>query len=377
MKNKIIIVFVVLLNYSIVAKFEINRQENFIPATNNYILSVPKDHNIHSKYAYEWWYFVSHLFEDKKQESKHATFQVVIFRLSNNMRPLLPPSEKKGKSTFIINLTYSDLKNKNHYHTSYYVSDQLIKSKINTQFFEFNAPGLNFKIQKEGHVSIYAKALFPQGEMIEIETDLNNQKSVVFHGEQGYSRKGTCDTCASHYLSSTRLLGKTSIKFNKSKKEFHSLAWHDHEFGSQTLDKDQEGWDWFSLQLNSKEEFMIFRVRNQKNPQKNYYAGTYIDQRGQSKNLSPNKIKLKPTQFIKLKDGANYPVEWEISIQDKNTRHFKITADYDNQLNISHIYNFPNYWEGSCYVTDLKTNKIIGHAYMELTGYETTKKINF
>ncbi len=40
-----------------------------------------------------------------------------------------------------------------------------------------------------------------------------------------------------------------------------ALSWMDHEFGSEELQRDQAGWDWFAIQLDDRREIMDYRLR--------------------------------------------------------------------------------------------------------------------
>ena len=38
-------------------------------------------------------------------------------------------------------------------------------------------------------------------------------------------------------------------------------SWMDHEFGTSFLEKHQQGWDWFSIQLADGADLMMFQMR--------------------------------------------------------------------------------------------------------------------
>src|SRR5207247_2069298 len=62
---------------------------------------------------------------------------------------------------------------------------------------------------------------------------------------------------ASHYYSMTRLEVRGTINGRRCR----GLAWMDHEFGSSALRENQQGWDWFSVQLDNDSELMLYQMR--------------------------------------------------------------------------------------------------------------------
>ncbi|NIS74787.1 MAG: carotenoid 1,2-hydratase, partial [Deltaproteobacteria bacterium] len=75
-------------------------------------------------------------------------------------------------------------------------------------------------------------------------------KPVVLHGEEGLSQKSKEPGNASYYYSQTRLETSGSVSVEGREYEVEGLSWLDREWSTSALGAEQEGWDWFSLQLH-------------------------------------------------------------------------------------------------------------------------------
>ena len=56
-------------------------------------------------------------------------------------------------------------------------------------------------------------------------------------------------------------------------------SWMDHEFGTSFLEPDQQGWDWFSLQLDDGAELMLYQMRRRDGRADPHSSGTLVDRR--------------------------------------------------------------------------------------------------
>ena len=140
-------------------------------------------------------------------------------------------------------------------------------------------------------------------------------------------------------------------------------AWMDREFFNNLLDSKQVGWDWFSLQLDSGADIMVFQVRS--NDGSTYKSGTYIAKDGTTESLNNNDIELTPkTYWVSENSQRRYPIEWEIHLPSYN-KTFTVTARFQHQELFNSI-PFPfYYWEGQSLVTGSES----GRAYLEMVGY--------
>ena len=96
-----------------------------------------------------------------------------------------------------------------------------------------------------------------------LKLTLTPDKPLVFHGENGLSTKGAGEGQASYYTSFTSLETRGFLRMgeNGPQREVKGTSWFDHEFGSNQLAQDQEGWDWFSMHLSDGRDLMLYFLR--------------------------------------------------------------------------------------------------------------------
>src|SRR5690606_538492 len=92
--------------------------------------------------------------------------------------------------------------------------------------------------------------------------DLRALQPPVLNGEQGLSRKSSAPGAASYYYSMPRLDARGTLSRGELTFEVQGLAWLDREWGSGALDVNQEGWDWFALQLEDGSAIMFYALRH-------------------------------------------------------------------------------------------------------------------
>ena len=89
----------------------------------------------------------------------------------------------------------------------------------------------------------------------------------------------------------------------------------DHEWFTHQLEANQQGWDWFSVQLENGSELMLFQLRNTGGGIDPYSSGTYIAADGRARHLERADFELQPLEYWKSpKTGARYPVRWKITV---------------------------------------------------------------
>jgi predicted secreted hydrolase len=332
-------------------------EEGFAAAKPGYTWSFPRDHGAHPSYQTEWWYFTGQLYRSDAEIFKKAPrygFQLTFFRrraggpgmqgdnyLAHSALSLLELSEPRFIST--TKRTRGTL--------ALAGAKENLMSVWNREW-EVNQIGalhaLSFDLEIDGTVHHIKLAGEPARE------------DIIFHGENGFSRKGGCDTCASLYYSLPRIRMKGHIEKEGRPEEVFGLAWMDHEFMSNALQETQAGWDWMGLMFKDGTNLMLFRVRGT-DPAFDYYSGTLQNSAG-TRALQKGEFSIKPTKTWKSSfSGAAYPIEWEIEVpaaQIKKT----IKARMADQEVVDE--EGLTYWEGA--VSDGEEGMI---GYLEMTGY--------
>ena len=95
----------------------------------------------------------------------------------------------------------------------------------------------------------------------ELSLVLSPEKPPVLHGPNGISRKGPEPDAVSKYVSLTRLASAGWWTSGGTSEAVTGLSWFDHEWGSGSIGKETQGWDWFALHLLDGRDLMLYRLR--------------------------------------------------------------------------------------------------------------------
>ena len=144
----------------------------------------------------------------------------------------------------------------------------------------------------------------------------------------------------------------------------------DHEISSNQLGSDQSGWDWAGIQISNGYSIMFYRLRLLDGTQDKKSVAYYVDERGKIIKITRDFRINVLSKWMSSRTKIEYPSIIELTID--NDIYILEPTMKDQELNSKGSGGL-SYWEGSCRVKDLK-GKIIGNAYLELTGY--TQKNN-
>jgi predicted secreted hydrolase len=323
--------------------------EPFDTAKKDFNFSFPKDHGSHPNFKTEWWYYTGNLYKEGDVPFKDAPsygYQLTFFRQKSD------PSQG-----YLAHAAFSDFKNKTH------------------SFESLKAPGIfDFAGALENRLKVWNKSWL--SEMIQnnillkfsvgsISTNMvlaTDSLQPILQGDNGYSKKGSCDTCASQYVSFSRIPTKAELYHNTTQTKLTGISWMDHEFMSNTLQPNQTGWDWFSLITKDGTEVMLFKVRA-KDTKDDFYSGSCIVN-GVLSQLSAKNYSVTPTKYW-VHNSTKYPSEWKIESKICNNLNVTIKTRIDNQLLTFPYEQVSSYYEGAVHSLD---ESVIG--YVELTGYE-------
>jgi predicted secreted hydrolase len=194
------------------------------------------------------------------------------------------------------------------------------------------------------------------------------EKPPAVHGHDGVSLKAACATCASHYYSMTRLRTSGTLVYGGKRLRVAGLSWMDHEFGSDELQRDQAGWDWFSVQLDDRREIMDYRLRTKDGSLTPESSGSLIDARGGVRYLNRDAVAVDVTSSWKSPHtGGIYPSGWRMRIPSQHLDVVLVPTAKDQEL--ANTTGGVSYWEGAVDVRDAASSKHLGVGYVELTGY--------
>ena len=318
------------------------------PVTRGTALEFPKDHGIHLEQGIEWWYLTANL-----QSDSGETFGVqwTLFRT-------LMPSRVESK-WWDNNLYFAHfaIQNKQD-HVAFERFSRANQAKVTS--WPFSARIDNWQLSSIND-EFLPLSLTAAHENYEISLILSDSP-ITLHGDKGYSQK-TQSGHASYYFSYPFLQVKGSLTFAGKTYKVIGNAWYDREWSASLLDKEQVGWDWFSLvdyqsdTLSEKQGLMLFCIRDNEN-RYDYCSGTRIAANGETVDISKEDIKLSVIETVTL-NNREYPSKWQVELPNSPAIIIEsITKDSRNQLTIP-------YWEGRIKAT----GGFNGKGYAEITGY--------
>jgi predicted secreted hydrolase len=327
----------------------------------------PRDHGTHDQFRIEWWYFTGHVFS---QDQKRFGYELTFFRRGmDELRHQKSLSQWAIRHLYLAHFAISEEETK-----QFHVAEKLSRAGLGKAGAEEG--GLHVwidhwraKAENPEHQGIHLQA---ENEHMELDLHLSLLKNPVVHGEQGISRKGALPNQTSHYYSLTRLKTQGTIRLDQRSYEVEGVSWMDHEFGSGELGKDQVGWDWFSLQLHSNVEIMIYQLRQTDGSPDPASSGTVVFPNGQTRHLSLEDIQLSILDHWESPvSQARYPSQWRLRIPFLGLE-VDITPIFPNQELVTRESTRVTYWEGAVDVEGMAEGKHTqGVGYVEMTGYAT------
>jgi predicted secreted hydrolase len=325
-----------------------------------YRYQFPRDHFEHPDFRTEWWYYTGNL---HSADNHRYGFELVFFRQGERTTDRDNPSAWRIDDLYLAHLALTDIDGRTF----------LSRQRLNRA-----GPGIagasldqarvwNGNWQASWNLATSEQTLQAVAEGVRFTLRLKPRKPPVIHGENGVSQKAAGAGKASHYVSFPRL----EVEGTLNGTAVSGQAWMDHEWFTHQLEANQQGWDWFSVQLADNRELMLFQLRDSSGAIDPFSAGTYIAPGGRATHLKRADFHLQPLDYwTSPKTGARYPVKWRIEIPSLGIS-LECAAAIPQQELVPEQKGSPTYWEGA--VTYSGTASGVG--YLEMTGYGSRVKL--
>jgi len=344
--------------------------QQFTPATAPYTFVFPRDHFAHDAYRTEWWYFTGHL---RAKDGRRFGYELTFFRIGLEPRP---SQWKPGESAWYAYQLYpahfaiTDERSGTFVYAETLARDALRQGYASQSSLSVGANGWTL----QGDAALRPRMrLHARNGGDALDLTLSSAKPPAIHGSGGISRKGSCATCASHYYSFTRLATSGTLSSAGTSYTVEGTSWMDHEFGSDELQPDQSGWDWFSIQLDDGREIMLYRLRRTGGGTTPESSGSVVDAAGRVTHLPLHDFQIEATgSWRSPATNALYPSGWIVSVHGIAPRLRLVPLLADQELaNTSSA----TYWEGAVDIFDQATGARLGQGYVELTGYASPVRL--
>src|SRR5262245_12270039 len=325
-----------------------------------YILEFPRDHASHPAYKIEWWYYTGNL----ASSTKRFGYQLTFFRIGVEPEPK-NPSRWSVRDLFMTHFAITDINGRQHRVAERmnrggpgWAGAEVGRYRVWNQDWEA-------RIDDEGTHHLEAS-----DRDMSLMLELAGNKHPVMHGEHGFSQKGNAAGNASYYYSLTRMRTHGTLTLNGESFSIEGESWMDHEFGTSFLEKEQTGWDWFSLQLEDGSDLMLFQLRRADGTVDRHSSGTWIDKEGKIEPILVSDFSLRPGELWRsTASRASYPVAWEIEVPKRELFLHLSTRVASQELRTEQSTGV-TYWEGAVEVTGTRSGRPVrGRGYLEMTGY--------
>ena len=311
----------------------------------------PRDAGAHLGHRIEWWYVTGQL------ETKRGPmgFQVTFFRVRN------PDAEGNPSAFSPRQILFA------HAALADPAKPRLLSDQRSARVYPDVADAAtgdtrvgidDWRLDRAG-TGYHAKIASDE---FALDLDLAPTQPVLLQGEAGFSRKGPSPSQASYYYSEPHLRVSGRVRSQNQTLEARGEAWLDHEWSSELLAQDAQGWDWLGANMDDGGALMAFRIRGADGA--TLWAGaTYRGPGAPATVFAPSEVTFTPRRTWKsARTGAAYPVAMEVRA---GARRWLLEPLMDDQELDARASTGTVYWEGAVLVSGAGA----GRGYLELTGY--------
>jgi predicted secreted hydrolase len=290
------------------------------PVLPGVVLQFPRDYGSHPDFGVEWWYLTGWLNTDSGEQ---LGFQITFFR-TRVAEAQDNPSAFNARQLLIAHCAISDPTRGRLW------QDQRIR-RAGMQLAEAGSGDTRVWID-DWRLEHAGKGYRTEiaAEEFALQLSLELTQPDLLNGLNGFSQKGPAPTSASYYYSQPQLRVQGRIVRAGRNSQVSGVAWLDHEWSSQYLDPNADGWDWIGLNMNDGAAVMAFRIRDTKGNTL-WAAGTQRDAGGQTRSLGADQIKfVSRRSWRSPRTGITYPVSWQVNVGD---HHYELDPLMDDQEN--------------------------------------------
>ena len=317
-------------------------------------LRFPRDHGSHPQFRTEWWYITGWA---RTADGRDVGVQVTFFR----NRPGI--AEDSASRFAPSQLLFA--------HAA--VADPRTGALLHDQRAARAGFGLAEAAEDTTDVRIGDWSLRLAGDTYEARVVAREfafaltfaaRQPILLQGEAGVSRKGPLDAQASYYYSRPQLALAGTLTMRERTQDVRGIAWLDHEWSSEYLPPDAQGWDWTGINFDDGGALMAFRMRA-KDGTALWAGGTSRDAAGTLHTLSVTDVRFTPTRrWRSPRTGIEYPVAFRV---EAGALDLVLVPLFDDQELDSRASTGTIYWEGAVRATT--SGREAGRGYLELTGY--------
>ncbi len=335
-------------------------------------LSFPRDHGAHPDFRIEWWYLTGWMDASAGEAGAPIGLQITFFRVATGW-------QGDHTSRFAAQqLMFA------HAAIAVPGRGRLIKAeraaRIGLGMAQADETDTalrigNWQLIRDAADRYQARI---SDSALSISIDFQAQRPPLLQGEAGFSQKGPQPVQASYYYSRPWLAARGEIAWadpdrpRLTPRTVQGHAWFDHEWSSELLDAQAQGWDWVGLHLADGSALTAFQVRRADGRALWQYA-RWVDaeQREIRAQGDTAMVTFEPLRHWRSpRSGASWPVAQRLRV---GNRVIELQPMFDDQELETRGSTGITYWEGAVTVTE--AGRTIGRGYLELTGYAQAMRI--
>jgi predicted secreted hydrolase len=317
-------------------------------------LQFPRDHGSHPQFRTEWWYLTGWV---KDARGGDLGIQITFFR----NRPRVAednPSRFAPRQLLFAHAALADPANGKLLHDQRAARAGFGLAEAQERRTDVAIDDWSLRQTAGGYAARIAAREFAYA------LEFKVIQPVLLQGERGLSRKGPLRAQASYYYSQPQLAVSGSVTAKGETREVSGVAWLDHEWSSEYLAPQAQGWDWIGLNLADGGALMAFRMRDKQGGTL-WAGGSLRAADGRVRVLAPGEVRFEPLRrWRSPRTQTEYPVALRLRAGDME---FELEPMMDDQELDSRASTGTIYWEGA--VSAKSSGKLLGSGYLELTGY--------
>jgi predicted secreted hydrolase len=304
-----------------------------------YRLSFPRDHGAHPEFRQEWWYVTGWLATPRGEP---LGVQVTFFRA----RPDIAtdnPSAFTPRQIILAHAALSDPRHGRLRHEERAARGALGLAGADQATTCVWLDDWRLELDDGRYRARIAAREFA------LDLEFAAAQPPLAQGDAGFSRKGMRPEEASYYYSRPHLAVSGTVERGGAREPVSGTAWLDHEWSSQYMAADADGWDWAGINLVDGRALMAFRMRG----------------KGGATLYAPPGVSFAPLRTWRSpRTGVEYPVAMQVAVGGET---WTLEPLMDDQELDGRASTGTIYWEGA--VRAMQDGKEAGRGYLELTGY--------
>lgn len=339
----------------------------YAPVTPGASLSFPRDYGAHPEFRTEWWYVTGWV---EHADKRPMGFQVTFFR-SRTAHDNANPSAFAPRQIVIGHAALSDPSVGRLVHAQRSAREGFGLAWARPGNTDLKLDDWRMVREADGNYRITIRST-----EVTLELRLRPTQPLLVQGQGGYSRKGPSTQHASYYYSEPQLEVSGSVgRAGMAPVVIKGRAWLDHEWSSEALQPDAQGWDWVGANLADGSALMAFQIRKAGGG-KLWAHATRRDAGGKVTHYASEQVSFAPQRhWTSPRTQATYPVATQLTTgQDQ----WRITPLQSDQELDARRTTGAVYWEGPVmleYANGARAGQPAGRGYLEMTGYVSPMKL--